>query len=243
MGTLVYTELRLLTRSMEFLVLAVASPVVFFLVMSEVFGGLDTKGAVDMTTYIMISMAAFGAISGALAIGSRVALERQAGWHRQLRLTPLPGWSYVASKVAASMVIVLPALLLIFLAGLLVKGVDLTAEQWLRVLVASWVGALPFAVLGPLIGLSAKPDAVSALTVSAFLLMAMFGGLFMPVEVMPEVMATLAKALPSFWLAEHARNQVEGAPIDPLGPAVVAAWFAVTAALVVVLYRRDSQRV
>ena len=62
-------------------------------------------------TYFMVSMASFGAMVAALnAGGTRLAAERASGWTRQLRVTPLPAWSYVSTKIAASMVIVLPVI-------------------------------------------------------------------------------------------------------------------------------------
>lgn len=241
MRTLIVTELKLLSRSPDFLAISMAFPVVFFLVMSEVFGG-GRIGPVDMITYMMISMAAFGVISGSLNIGARVALERRSGWNRQLRLTPLPGWSYVASKVAVSMVMVLPTALLILLAGFLVKGVTLEVVQWGQILAAIWLGSLPFAVLGVLIGMAVKPETVSAITVASFLLLAMFGGLWMPVEVLPGFMAGLARALPSFWLADQARELIGGGSVSLPGLLVAAAWFAGASVLVVASYRRDAAR-
>jgi ABC-2 type transport system permease protein len=242
MGALVVAELRLMARSVEFLVIAIVFPAVFFLIMSEVFGGM-AAGRLDMVTYMMISMVAFGAISGAISVGQRVAPERQAGWHRQLRLTPLPGWSYVLSKVAVALVVVLPAILLILAAGFLVKGIELSLGQWGMVLVAAWLGSLPFGVLGLLIGLSVKPDAVGAVYVAAFLMLALFGGLWVPVEVLPDVMAAFAHALPSYWLAEQARLLVSGAGVHAAGVLVSAAWFLVAAGLVIMLYRRDASRI
>lgn len=241
MATLILVELKLLLRSVEFLVVAIAFPAVFFLVMSEVFGGLEA-GTLDMATYMMVSMAAFGAISGTISVGARVAQERQAGWNRQLRLTPLPGWSYVANKVIISMVTVLPVIALILLAGLAVKGVELSAGRWTGVLLASWLGALPFGVLGVLIGLAIKPETVPAVYVTTFLMMAMFGGLWVPVEVLPDAMAAAAHVLPSYWLATQARHLATGTSIEPVGILVCAAWFLAAATLVVVFYRRDNVR-
>ena len=37
----------------------------------------------------MVGLAAFGAMNAVLAFGARIAAEREVGWNRQLRLTPL----------------------------------------------------------------------------------------------------------------------------------------------------------
>lgn len=242
MGTLIVTELKLLARSIEFLVIAIGFPAVFFLVMSEVFGDQNV-GPVNMVTYMMISMAAFGAVSGAISTGARVAQERQEGWNRQLRLTPLPGWSYVGTKVVVAMIMVLPTLILILLAGFLIKGIELSALQWVQILVACWLGSLPFSLIGVVIGLATKPGSVQALTTMAFLMLSMFGGLWFPMEIMPGFMQAFSKALPSFWLAEQARTLVAGGSLALIGVAVVTLWFLVSATLVVTLYRRDAARI
>lgn len=243
MGTLTLTEIKLLLRSGEFVAVAVLFPAVFFLVMAEVFGPMGDPGGMSMATYMMISMAAFGAVSGAVSAGQRVAQEKQAGWNRQLRLTPLPGWSYVVSKIAAAMAVVLPTVVLILLVGFLVKGIRLEPAQWLAVVASTWLGSIPFALLGVLIGLAVKPDAVAPIAITAFLMLSMLGGLWMPVEVLPGVMAGLAQALPSYWMAAGAREFLATATVDPLGVAVVAGWLVLLSLLVIRLYRRDAARI
>ncbi|RBQ14272.1 ABC transporter permease [Spongiactinospora rosea] len=241
MTMLVWAELRALARNVTFLLVTIGLPVVFFLVMSEVFGDMDIRG-IDMSRYMMLSMAAFGAMSVSIAVGTRVGRERLAGWNRQLRLTPLPGWSYVVSKVIVALALVLPTTLLIFLAGLALKGVSLTAGQWLGATLAVWLGALPFGVIGLAIGLSVRPDSADGLGVAVYLPLAMLGGLWVPVEILPGFMATFAKVLPSYWLAENARQHLISGSPGLAGPLVVLTWFLALAAVVATLYRRDTSR-
>ena len=61
------------------------------------------------------------------------------------------------------------------------------------------------AVLGIVIGLWVKADAVPGLTTLVLLVLAMLGGLWFPVQIMPSVMQTVAHTLPSYWLAELGR--------------------------------------
>ncbi|MFI7699337.1 ABC transporter permease [Nonomuraea sp. NPDC049480] len=242
MISLVTAELKVLARSVTFLAITIGFPVVFFLVMSEVFGGLGT-GGLDMPRYMMVSMAAFAAISVSIAVGTRVGLERQAGWHRQLRLTPMPGWSYLVAKVVVAMAMALPAIILVFVAGLVIKGVELPAGQWVALVAAAWLGALPFGVIGLAIGLAVAPDAASGAGVAVYLPMAMLGGLWVPVEALPGFMAGLAKVLPSYWLAENARIQLTGTAIQPLGIAVAVTWLVAVGGVVISLYRRQAARI
>ena len=61
----------------------------------------------------------------------------------------------------------------------------LSAETWLAV--AGWPGwvSLPFAALGLIIGYLAKPDSVQQVSALLYLLLAAFGGIWVPVEQMP----------------------------------------------------------
>ena len=106
MRALLVCELRRLLRTPLFLIFTVGLPLVYFLL----FSGIYAPDGGPAVVVLMAMMGAFGAISASISVGGRVANERHIGWNRQLRLTPLPGWGYLAVK-AAAMLVVLPALL------------------------------------------------------------------------------------------------------------------------------------
>ena len=116
-------ELVRLLRSWKFLAITVGFPVIFYMLfLGERRSGEIIDGTVPWHVYLMVSMCTFGALVAALnAGGSRLATERSTGWARQLRITPMPAWSYVATKVTASMLVVLPVLVLVELVGFTVR--------------------------------------------------------------------------------------------------------------------------
>ena len=81
---------------------------------------------------IMVSMAAYGSLGAAMSGGAQLALERRSGWFRQLSITALPPRSFLWAKAAVIMLIVLPALLLVFAAGYVVGGVRAPAARLAR---------------------------------------------------------------------------------------------------------------
>src|SRR5580658_6975535 len=98
--------------------ISVGFPVIFYLLFLHNEHPATRIAGTTWRTYFMVSMASFGAMVAALnAGGTRLAAERASGWTRQLRVTPLPSWIYVATKIAASMVIVLPVIALVELTG------------------------------------------------------------------------------------------------------------------------------
>ena len=110
----------------------------------------------------MVNMGVFGATGAVLGIGARIADERDRGWNRQLRLTPLPPLGYVVGKVLTGMLVALPALLLVCLAGCLTGEVHLSALQWAQVVGLGWLAILPMAVVGVGLGYFSSGDNAQA---------------------------------------------------------------------------------
>jgi ABC-2 type transport system permease protein len=241
MGVLLTSEVRRIFRSPRFMIFTIGFPVVYFLI----FSGLYATGAdaAEVTVVLMLNMAAFGAISASISTGGRVATERAIGWNRQLRLTPLPGWGYLAVKAAVAMIVALPALVLVFVVAAAFKHVDLSLVAWLRVLLAAWLGVLPFAAIGLLIGMLATQDSAQGMSTVAMLLFSMLGGVLIPAQVLPSGLAAFAHLLPSYWLAEIARGQAYGEALPAAGLLVLVVWIAVAGGLVALRYRRDAVRV
>lgn len=234
-------EIRRLQRSPRFLIFTVFFPVLLFLL----YAGIFANGDKAITATLMVNMAAFGAMASALFTGARVAIERQAGWQRQLRLTPLSGSGYLIGKVATGMALSLAPAILVPLVGKLIEGVSLDPSGWLRVTVGVWLGAIPFALIGLLIGQVATADSMQPITQLVMLPMALVGGIFIPVQVMPHWLLNVAHVLPSYWLAEIGRGGVTSDLSTSLGlDALVLAAFTIVFSIAVIRrYRRDSARV
>jgi ABC-2 type transport system permease protein len=237
MGALLTFEVRRLVRSPRFFIFTVAFPLAMFLALSSAYG-TDR----DTVTFLMVSMAAFGSVAASISTGARTAIERQIGWNRQLRLTPLSGTQYLVSKVAAAMMVALPSMLLVYVAGFLIEGVSLSSGTWAQLIVFCWLGVLPTAVLGLLIGLLATGDSAQAMSTVLMLALSMLGGLLLPLTTLPAVMTDIAKATPSYWLAEFGHDALAGNALSVQGVIIMTAWIAVAGALVALRYRRDSAR-
>jgi ABC-2 type transport system permease protein len=237
MTALLVCEVRRLLRSPRFLIFTAGLPLVYFLLFSGIYAP-DGGGTVVV---MMAMMAAFGAISASISVGGRVANERHIGWNRQLRLTPLPGWGYLAVKAATAMLVVLPALLLVFGVAAVVKGVDLGVGTWLAVLLTAWLSVLPFAAVGLLIGMAATPDSAQSTSTVVMLLFSILGGVLIPAQVLPAALASAAQFLPSYRIVAETLGQVSGAGLA--GVLVLLAWLVAVGALVIVRYRRDALRV
>jgi ABC-2 type transport system permease protein len=242
--TVTYLRLELLRtyRNIRYLLLTLGIPVILFLVIGGAFDNQRILGVSGQTWY-MINMAIFGALGAVLGVGARIAVERDAGWNRQLRLTPLPGWGYLAVKAATAMLVVLPALLLVFGVAAVVKGIDLGVGTWIAALLTAWLSVLPFAAVGLLIGMAATPDSAQSTSTVVVLLFSILGGVLIPAQVLPAALASAAQYLPSYWIVAETLGQVSGAGLDVVGVLVLLAWLVTVGVLVIVRYRRDALRV
>ena len=139
------------------------------------------------------------------SVGGAVATERALGWSRQLRLTPLRPAAYVATKLVTAMT-PRPAR-----GGRRVRrrapaaGVRMPAYVWLLSGLAAWLGSLVFAAFGLFIGYLAPAENVMQFIGPVLAVLAMFGGLFVPVEVLPDVLQQVAKFTPVYGVGVLAR--------------------------------------
>ncbi|WP_037303300.1 ABC transporter permease [Amycolatopsis orientalis] len=234
-------EIKRIIRSPQFAVFTIGMPLAMFLVFGGIFGARELAPGISTATVTMVNMAAYGAMTAALFTGTRVATERTDGWQRTLRLTPMRAPGYLLVKVSAGLFVALPVLLVIFAAGM-IRGIRLETGQWLAIFGALWLGTLPFAVLGLMIGLFGKGDTVQAVAGALMLPLGMFGGLWIPLQVLPGWMDTAAHLMPTYWLGEIGRAPVLGSPGLPTAVLVLAAWLIVPALVVMARFRLDTAR-
>jgi ABC-2 type transport system permease protein len=230
-------EVKRALRAGRFLIFTVAFPILMFVFLSGVYGG-----DVQARTVLMVNMITWGAFAAALFAGARVAIERDAGWQRQLRLTPLTGRGYLVGKAIVGMVVAIPAVVLVPLVGALGEGVRLDPGQWLHIVLGVWLAAIPFALLGLLLGQYGTADSMQSITGVLMMVLAMFGGLWVPLNALPDLFSGIAKVLPSYWMNQVGSTAIGSGESLMTCVLVLGAWSVVLAALVIRRYRVDSAR-
>jgi ABC-2 type transport system permease protein len=240
---LIKLELTRALRNRKFLFFSVLYPSLLFLLIA---GSASTTEKIDGTgltlpTYMMVSMASFGAPTAVLMGNSeRIAKERESGWVRQLRLTTLPGRGYVLAKTASAAVVSLPSIVIVFVVAALVKDVRLDAWQWLALTGAIWAGSLVFAALGVAIGYLASGDAVRPVTMIVYFGLSMLGGLWMPTTTFPQWLQDIARWLPTHAYASLGRAIEQSHAPHTTDLLVLAVSFALFAGGAAWLYRKDT---
>lgn len=87
--TYIGLELKRIVRDYVGLFFVAGLPAFMYVIfgVSQAFGDEDL-GRGNVSLYIMISMAVYGAVTATVGIGGSAAVERMQGWGRQLGLTP-----------------------------------------------------------------------------------------------------------------------------------------------------------
>jgi ABC-2 type transport system permease protein len=237
-------EIRRLLRAPRGLIFTVAFPVAFYLV--NYGNRTDSSEAWAGTTwpiYFMVSMCSWAAISAAMnAGGARLAAERTSGWTRYLRLTPLPSWAYTAGKVLAGVTLSLGGTVVVAAVAAMAARPDLTFAAWMTFIGACWLGSLPFAALGILLGLVTSSSTAGPAVIAAMLTLNMLGGLLVPLAAFPGWLRDVAKALPTYRLGDIGWRTVAGQGFNPADVLVLAAYTAAFGLLAAWRYRADQSR-
>jgi len=235
-----YELLRTL-RNRRFFIFTLAFPLVFFYLIAGA-NRHQELGGIPFATYYLAGMASFGTMMAMISAGGRIASERQAGWNRQLRLTPLTPRQYFRAKVATGYLMAVITLALLFAAGLTL-GVHLEPGRVAHMALLVAVGLIPFAALGVFVGHMFTPDSIGPVLGGGVSILAFLGGAWGPVGGTHGFMHDVSQATPTYWLVQAGHELVGEDAWSGTGWLVVAVWAAVLTVLAARAYQRDTKRV
>jgi len=240
--TLTFTRYELLrsVRNRRLLLFSLGFPLLMFFLIAGP-NRHERLGGIAFPAYYMSGMLAWGAMAAVLGGGARIAAERSIGWHRQLRITPLPSRTYFGTKVASGYAMAGVTIALLYAAGL-GMGVRMSLGAWFEMTGLVLVALVPFAVLGILMGHVLTIDSMGPALGGVTSLLAILGGSWAPVA-SGGVAHAVATALPSYWLVQAGHAAIGGGGWPVRAWVVIALWTAVLARITRVVYRRDTVRV
>ena len=237
---LVMAEISRVRRNRRYLVFTVALPVVLYLLFSKQGKGSLANG-LPFATWYMVAMATFGAVSGAFNNNAiRISQERKGGWIRQLRLTPLPAYSYMIAKVVASMATSVPAIAIVMILGSAYGGVNMPIWEWIVTAVAIWLGTLIFAALAVAVGYRVDPDSAQPVAMIVFFVLMILGGVLIPVS---GGLKDIAKFSPTYQVMQICTDVIKNGNFAAINVAGVFIWLAIFAALATFTVRSSAETV
>jgi ABC-2 type transport system permease protein len=239
-----YTRFELLRtfRNRRFFLFSFGFPVVlYFLIAGSQQSNHDLKGTgISAPLYYMTGLAAFGTMASMISSGGRIAAERQAGWTRQLRITPLTPRAYFRAKVMAAYAMAIASLLLLYASGVSL-GVSLPAHEWLEMTGLILVALLPFAALGITLGHLITVDSIGPLTGGLLAILAFLSGTWFPLT--SGFLYEIGQYLPGYWIVRAGHISLGGQAWGAQGWIVVISWTVVLVFAARFVYRRDTGRV
>lgn len=223
----------------------VALPAFLFFVFGV--GDDETFGSANVAMYVMISMAAYGAVTATTTVAGAAATEQTMGWGRQVALTPLSSLSFVAIKTAVAMSVAVVPIALIYAIGA-ATGSSGNAFDWLASAVIVWLGSALFAIYGLAVCLNFKGENAAGIASGLIVIMSFLGNLFLPMD---GIVLAIGRLTPLYGYAGLARYPIsEGYLPNDAGHnsvwlmlANVCAWTVIFAALAVWGLRRRRERV
>lgn len=244
-------ELRRVFRDYVSMFFIAVLPAFFYLIFGAAQGFSNERaGNGNVGMYVMISMAAYGAVTATSGIGGRAAVERMQGWGRQLGLTPLRDRSYVQIKAVVAVAVAAIPILLIYLLGVLTDA-EGTGTAWLLSATIVLAGAVVFALYGLVFGLALRSEAAVGAASGSLVILAFMGNIFFPLS---GTLLTLAKFTPLYGYVSLARYPLtEGYIVNTHNGAAthealwlpllnVSLWAVIFAVLAVWLVRRGRAR-
>ncbi|MDT5031791.1 MAG: type transport system permease protein [Actinoplanes sp.] len=236
-------ELRRMLRNRRTVIFTLVMPAVFFLLFGTSGSARSQHvGGGNLTGYIMVSMAVYGAMLATTSGGAMVSVERAAGWSRQLRLTPLKPVAYIAVKLVLAMIIGLVSVAVSLVVGSL-SGAELPIHAWIECGLLAWVCALVFAAFGLFMGYLLPSENVMQILGPVLAILSFAGGLFVPVDMLGHTFATIAKFTPVYGVGEIARYPLVHDGNLWLAALNVIVWTSVFGVGAMWRFRRDTARV
>jgi ABC-2 type transport system permease protein len=244
MSTWTYTRFELLRafRNKRFFFFSLGFPLILYFLTAAPNRGESNLQDTGLSAplYFMVSMASWGTMTAMLSTGARIAGEREAGWNRQLRISPLRPFAYMRAKIAISYLMAGLTVVLLYISGASL-GVRLPADEWLEMTGLIIVGLIPFAAAGVLLGHKLTTDSIGPALGGGTALLALVSGTWFPVGNSGFV-HDIAVNLPSYYLVQANRVALGGSAWSARGWVVVAIWSAVLIVLAARAYRADTGR-
>lgn len=244
--TYTFLEMRRVTRNYTGMFFTAVLPAFLYLVFGSTVQAKDEAvGNGNVAMYVMISMAAYGAVLATTSVGGNAALERQQGWGRQLGLTPLRDSGYIGMKAIIGMTVAAIPIVLIFLLGGL-TGARGDVGAWVLSALICLLGSSIFSLYGLLMGSAFRSEAALGAATGSVIIFAFLGNVFVPLS---GVMLTIAKFTPLYGYVGLARypvtegNLADGS-FDPLWVPLTNAlvWLAIFAAGAIYFTRKGRER-
>jgi ABC-2 type transport system permease protein len=241
--TMLGIELKRMLRNRRTIVFTLVMPVLLYLIIgtNDTYSG-DRAGSGNVSAYILISMAAYGAVLAATSGGAMVATERALGWSRQLRLTPLSPLAHILTKAVVALSLGAMSVVAVNVVGVFNGKAEMPTHVWIAAAVIAWLGSIVFGAFGLFMGYLLPSENVMQVLGPVMAGLAALGGLWFPIA-SDSVMGHISAATPIYGLAQLARWPLYGGAPHAVWILNLAGWLAIFVAGAAWRMSKDTARV
>lgn len=242
-------ELLRLRRDMATIFFSVGLPIFFYLI----FGALQSYGQMEINggnvaAYVMLGMAFYAGVVGAVGAAGASVTDSRSGWGRQLALTPLrPAQLAFANAVSIAVRAGLP-IAAVFIAGALTNA-KMQPEQWALTFLACVLCSIPFGFYGLAWTLAIPKENTVGIATGSIVILAFAANMFMPLT---GALLDIGRFTPMYgammlvrWpLAEGGQVAGMGFTYEPMWYAWVSisVWTAIFVGFCLMMRKRDKNR-
>ncbi|HZQ44021.1 MAG TPA: ABC transporter permease [Acidobacteriaceae bacterium] len=196
-------ELVRALRTRAFSLSAIGFPLMFYCLFGLLMNRGEDLDGVLVAKYLLGGYAVFGSLGAAIfGVGVGVALDIHAGWLELKRASPMPPLAYIVSKCATAIAFSIIIVCLLSGLGVAFGHVHLSGAELARMLALAAFGSVPFCALGLVMAFLVPPNSAGGIANLIYLPMSFFGGLWIPITMLPHAVRLIAPALPTFHLAQ-----------------------------------------
>lgn len=203
-------EIVRMLRNPYYIFWSLFMPIVFYIIFTKIFQ-FDVDDRNEWNAHYLMSMTTFSVMgSSIMTMGIRMVEERSQGWTTFVRVTPLSSTVYYGAKMVGQTLVHVLSVVVIFIAGVLVNQVSLSALEWMYS--AGWIllASVPFLAMGTLVGTMKRVDTAVGVSNVVYMVLAITGGMWMPMDVLPNVIQKVGLWLPAYQFGNGAWEIIRG---------------------------------
>lgn len=242
-ATMLGLELRRMLRNRRTVIITLILPALLYLMIgTNTSYSNQTEGSGNVSAYILISMAVYGAVLASTSGGAMVATERALGWSRQLRLTPLSPVAYIVTKSIVALGFGALSVAAVNVAGALNGKADMPLHVWVTAAVIAWIGSIVFGAFGLFMGYLLPSENVMQILGPVLAGLAAVGGLWFPIS-SGSTLGHISACTPIYGLAQLARWPLYGGAPHAVWVVNLVVWLAIFVAGAAWRMSKDTARV
>ena len=155
----------------------------------------------NAAAYVMLGMAVYGAVTGAMSAAGTSVLEIQSGWGRQLALTPISKRLVALSKIIIALITTAVPVLIVNIFGRM-TGAEIPLKQQIVCALVTIVCASIFSFYGIAIARIFKSARAVSIGTGLLVFFSFFGTTFSP---LPQSLLEVARFTPLYGVTSLAR--------------------------------------